>query len=165
MGKAAGKIGDAEKGQAYRDTALEWASRWEKAAFAGDHYKLAFADGDGSWSLKYNLVWDRLLDLNVFDGKVAETETAYYKTKLRRYGIPLDSRADYTKSDWQMWTAALTGDAQYRDAVIHAMTRALRDMDQRVPFPDWYYTEKAKKCHFQNRTVQGGLFICLLAQD
>ncbi len=163
-GKLLEGMGEAEQGRGYRSTALEWAAAWEKAAFAGDHYKLTFPDS-GTWSLKYNLVWDRLLDLNVFDRKVAETEIAYYKKKFHPYGIPLDSRSDYTKSDWQMWTAALTGDAQYRDAVIQAMTRALRDMDQRVPFPDWYYTEKAKKCHFQNRTVQGGLFICLLAQD
>lgn len=161
-GKLLEKMGSPAEADAYRNTALAWAREWEKAAFAGDHYKLSFQGDRETWSLKYNLVWDRLLDLDVFDPKVAQTEIAYYKKKMHPYGVPLDSRSDYTKSDWQMWTTMLTDDAAYRNAVVQAMTHALRDMDQRVPFPDWYFTTKAKKCLFQNRTVQGGLYICML---
>ncbi len=107
-------------------------------------------------------MWDTLLDLNVFDRKVAETEVKYYLTKMNPYGIPLDSRCDYTKSDWEMWTTMLTDNVEYRDKIIDTMWEAVCDMDRRAPFPDWYHTEKAVAEGFQNRSVQGALFIRLL---
>lgn len=159
--KLLGQMGEKEQEQKYRAEAEKLAREWEKAAFDGDHYRLTF-DGEGTWSLKYNLVWDTLLDLHVFDRKVAETEVKYYLTKMNPYGIPLDSRCDYTKSDWEMWTTMLTDNVEYRDKIIDTMWEAVCDMDRRAPFPDWYHTEKAVAEGFQNRSVQGALFIRLL---
>lgn len=159
--KLLGQMGEKEQEQKYRAEAEKLARQWEEAAFDGDHYRLTF-DGEGTWSLKYNLVWDTLLDLNVFDRKVAETEVKYYLTKMNPYGIPLDSRCDYTKSDWEMWTTMLTDNVEYRDKIIDTMWEAVCDMDRRAPFPDWYHTEKAVAEGFQNRSVQGALFIRLL---
>lgn len=159
--KLLGQMGEKEQEQKYRAEAEKLAREWEKAAFDGDHYRLTF-NGEGTWSLKYNLVWDTLLDLNVFDRKVAETEVKYYLTKMNPYGIPLDSRCDYTKSDWEMWTTMLTDNVEYRDKIIDTMWEAVCDMDRRAPFPDWYHTEKAVAEGFQNRSVQGALFIRLL---
>lgn len=155
------EMGDTGRAALCRAKAEEFAASWEKAANAGDHYKLAFDNGD-SWSLKYNMVWDRLLDLNVFDRKIAEKEVAFYLKKINAYGVPLDVRSDYTKSDWEMWTTVLTDNAEYRDAVVDAIYRMLCETRDRVPFTDWYFTSAPYMRGFQNRTVQGGLFINLL---
>lgn len=155
------KLGDNEKAALYRQKAEEFARDWEKNANAGDHYKLAF-DRDDSWSLKYNLVWDKLLGLNVFSKDVAEKEVKYYLTKVNPYGVPLDVRSDYTKSDWQMWTTVLTDNREYLDAIVDTMYAMLENTRDRVPFSDWYFTSSPYMRNFQNRTVQGGLFINLL---
>ena len=156
------KLGDGEKSAFYRKKAEEFAVDWEKSANAGDHYKLAFDQDGESWSLKYNMVWDKLLGLNVFDKKTAEKEVAYYLTKVNSYGVPLDVRSDYTKSDWQMWTTVLTDSREYLDAVVDAMYSMLENTRDRVPFTDWYFTSSPYMRGFQNRSVQGGLFINLL---
>lgn len=154
-------LGEKEKADSYRNTALALAGEWEKAAFEKDHYRLTF-DGENTWSLKYNLIWDRMLGLHIFDPKIAEMETAYYLTQMNPYGIPLDSRCDYTKSDWQMWSAVLADNEEYRRRIIHSMWETMCNMDQRVPFSDWYHTETPRYVGFQNRSVQGGLFVLLL---
>ena len=158
-GELLGKMG--RDGAAYTNKAREMAAEWKKNAIMGDHYALAFGM-DGSWSIKYNLVWNKLLNLNIFDSGVAETEVSYYKTKVNKYGLPLDARSDYTKSDWQMWSTVLTGDAEYTGMIVEAMWEFLNVTPDRVPFTDWYFTSEPKHRGFVNRSVQGGLFINLL---
>ncbi len=62
LAKMLGKQEDAEK---YLAAAKRMAEEWEKQASDGDHYRLAFDQPD-SWGQKYNLIWDKLLDLHVF---------------------------------------------------------------------------------------------------
>lgn len=148
-------------GSSYTDIAKSYAAQWQENANADDHYSLIFNNKD-TWSVKYNLVMDKLLELNVFDKEVFDTEVQFYKTKMNKYGLPLDSRADYTKSDWQMWSVCLADDEEYRNMIVERMWNMICDMCERVPFSDWYYTSEAHMERFQNRTVQGGLFMPLL---
>lgn len=145
----------------FTSVAKDYAKQWKTDAFDKDHYKLAF-DKEDTWSIKYNLVWDKLFGLDIFDEDVFETEVNYYKTKVNTYGLPLDCRSLYTKSDWQMWSTVLTNDKEYTDMIVSAMLKMLEETTDRVPFTDWYYTHNAKQVGFQNRTVQGGLFINML---
>jgi hypothetical protein len=154
--------GRAEEAASYRALAESMAARWEAEALDGDHYKLAF-DQDGTWSIKYNLVWDKLLKLSLFSQKVYDLEIAYYKTKFNPYGLPLDSRSDYTKTDWEMWATVLTDDQAFRDMIVSHMWNFLQDTPDRVPFSDWIFTSAPKVRGFQARSVQGGLFINLLS--
>ena len=151
-----------QDGKSYIEKAKEFAAIWEKEAFDENCYRLAF-DKENSWSLKYNLVWDRFFGFEIFSEKVAKTEVDFYKTKFNTYGVPLDSREDYTKSDWQIWTACLTDDCDYLDMVIETMWKYVNETEDRIPFSDWYSTEGNEVSgSFRNRTVQGGLFMPLL---
>ncbi len=149
------------KDKGYAELAKSYAEKWLLEADAGDHYRLTF-DQEDSWSIKYNLVWDRILALDLFPTEVYEKEVAFYKTKLNPYGLPLDSRADYTKSDWQMWSTCLTDDPEYLAEICHRMVAFLNATPDRLPFTDWYYTSRPWHRGFQARTVQGGLFLPLL---
>src|SRR5262249_11176728 len=109
--------GDGRAGAKFVSLAQEYARHWMKMAADGDHYRIAF-DRPKTWSQKYNLVWDKLLDLNVFPPEVARKEVAYYKTKLQRYGVPLDSRTKLTKTDWCFWSATMAGNRADFEAII-----------------------------------------------
>ena len=154
-------VGAAEEADRYEKVAHEHAAALEENALEGDHYRLTF-DGEGTWSLKYNMVWDKLFDLHLFSQKVYDLELAWYKKQMKPYGISMDSRGDYTKSDWQMWTTRLFDDDEYTEMVINAMWDFLNESPDRVPFSDLYYVSKPYVREFQARTVQGGLFINLL---
>ncbi len=146
----------------YRKAAEKMAARWQQMALDGDHYKLAF-DQPGTWSMKYNLVWDRMLGLGLFDPNVARAEVRSYRKRMNKFGLPLDSRKTYTKSDWLVWTATLAESEKDFRAIIAPLRRFLNESPDRVPFSDWYETSDGRVVGFRNRTVLGGVFIKLLA--
>ena len=115
--------------------------------------------------MKYNMVWDKLLDLKLFPEEVYEKELAYYKKQLQPYGLPMDSRAEYTKSDWQMWVAAmLMEDEEFFAAIADRMHDYLRDTPERQPFTDVYFTTGPFGRNFQARSVQAGICMPLLME-
>ncbi len=142
----------------YRALAKEMASKWIGLARDGDHFKLGY-DSPGTWSQKYNLIWDKVLDYNLFPQSVRETEIAFYKKQLRQYGIPLDSRATYTKLDWELWTATLADSSADFNLLIDPVYRWTSETTSRVPMTDWYDTITGKQIGFQARSVVGGVFI------
>ncbi len=146
----------------YRKTAQDMASRWTKMADDGDHYRLAF-DKPGTWSQKYNLVWDRILGLDLFPPEVARRDVAYYLTKQNTYGLPLDNRSKYTKLDWVVWTATLAESGKDFEAIVDPILKFADASPSRVPLTDWYWTHDAKQQGFQARSVVGGIFIKMLA--
>jgi hypothetical protein len=141
--------------------AKEFADKWVKEADDGGHSPLAF-EKPGTWSQKYNVVWDRILGLNLFPGTVLRKEMDFYKTKQNAFGLPLDSRKDYTKLDWTLWTATLTQEAADFTALLDPVYRFVNETPNRVPMTDWYDTKTAKHVGFQARSVVGGVFLQML---
>ncbi|SHF96093.1 L-glutaminase [Fodinibius roseus] len=162
-GQLADRLGKAEVAEKYTSAAKDMARKWMNMADAGDHYMLAFGNPD-TWSQKYNLVWDHLLDLNVFPDSIDEREIAYYLKQQNEYGLPLDNRALYTKSDWIMWTATLAEDQDTFREFIYPMYRAFDTTEDRVPMTDWYWTDSGDQRGFQARSVVGGYFIKMLEE-
>jgi len=148
----------------YMNAAKQMAKAWEGLGFDKDHYSLAF-DKPGTWSQKYNLVWDRILGLNLFSDSVRKTEVKYYLAQLNQYGLPLDSRKDYTKLDWTIWTATLADNPTDFKALTSPITAWLNETISRVPLTDWYDTKTGKMVGFKARSVVGGVYIKALADS
>lgn len=153
-----------QEAQEYHRRAAEMAADWENRALAKDHYALAFGSPE-TWSLKYNLVWDKFFGSGLFSAQVYEKELAYYVKKTNPYGTPLDSRREYTKSDWILWCAAMTEEEEQARALIAPVADYLENTESRVPFSDWYETVTGAYCHFIARSVQGGIFMPVLMKQ
>jgi len=159
--KLAERLGKTAEAAEYRQIAQNYATQWQSMAADGDHYVLAFGQ-PGTWSQKYNLVWDKLLGLDLFPASVARKELQWYKTVQGKYGLPLDNREKYTKLDWIVWTATMAENRADFEALIAPVDRFLKETPDRVPMTDWYWTHDAKHRGFQARSVVGGVFIKLL---
>jgi len=150
--------GDMQTAGRYIATAREMAKKWKEMAKDGDHYKLTF-DKSGTWSQKYNMVWDKLLKMKIFDEDIRSAEIAYYLTKQNIYGLPLDNRQPYTKTDWITWTATMADDKQTFERFISPVYRFMNETVDRVPMSDWTFTDRPKRSGFKARSVVGGYFI------
>ncbi len=156
------QLGHTEAGAQYEGAAKSMATKWAAMAAADGHYRLAF-DKPDTWSQKYNLVWDNILNLHMFPREIGEREVAFYKTQLNPFGLPLDNRATYTKLDWTIWSATLASNPGDFQTIVHPVFQFLNQTPDRVPMTDWYDTVSAKQVGFQARSVVGGVYIKMLA--
>lgn len=160
-GYMAEMLGDRGTAEKYMAKAAGMVRQWEKMADDGDHYRLTF-DRPDTWSQKYNLVWDRLFGWNLFPEKVFRKEISYYLDHMNKYGLPLDSRELYSKTDWILWTATMADSRDDFQKLIHPVWEFMNETVDRVPMTDWFWTDRPNYQIFSNRSVVGGYFITLL---
>ena len=152
--------------------AKKMAESWVKrAANADGSYRLAF-DWQNSFSMKYNIAWDKLFGTEIMPKEVLSSEFSSYAKHMNDYGLPLDNRADYTKSDWYIWTGVLADGKEDFEKFIEPLWDSYNETASRVPMTDWYMTTTALhraygsssglRKSFRNRTVVGGHFMKLL---
>ncbi len=155
-------LGAYDESERYYTRAIEMAISWcETACDDNGGYRLAF-DKENSFSMKYNMIWDKLWGTELFPRQTVNAELASYEERFRPYGLPLDNRAEYTKADWLVWTAALSSERSRFERFIEPLWRAYNYSYSRVPLTDWYDTVTAAQVGFQNRSVVGGFYIRLL---
>jgi hypothetical protein len=158
MAEALGKPDVATR---YRRAAETFVTEWLAAAPDGEGTRLAF-DQEGTWSLKYNLVWDRLLALNLFPDDTRRREHRFYRSKLMKYGVPLDQRRALTKPEWMLWAASLVDDPDLFRDFVERILRYADETPNRVPLADLYLTSNGRQIAFQARSVLGGFWIRFL---
>ena len=155
-------IGETEAASRFTAIAARFAASLIARARDGDATRLAF-NQPGSWSMKYNMVWDRLLGLNLWPEAEHRRELAVYRAKVELYGCPLDNRSTLTKPEWMLWAASLADDPDLFQDFVARILRYANETPNRVPLSDLYFTDTGRKIGFQARSVLGGLFIGLLA--
>ena len=160
-GKMAAMLGKADVSEKYTKAAHEMAVKWIAMANDGDHFRLNF-DKPGTWSQKYNLIWDKVLDMGIFPKEVAQKEIAFYLTKQNKFGLPLDSRKSYTKSDWIMWTACLADSPEDFRKIVSPVYQYVNETPSRVPLCDWHETTDGTAVGFKARSVIAGYFMKML---
>ncbi|SIN66705.1 glutaminase family protein [Chitinophaga niabensis] len=153
----ADKLGHKAAAEYYLGRSIEMMQNWIKMSGNGDHFSLTF-DKKDTWSQKYNLVWDKVLDFRLFPESVFEKEISYYLTKQQTYGLPLDSRKTYTKSDWIIWTAVMAKENEFEKFIL-PLQKYAEETSSRVPISDWHETTNGKQVGFQARSVVGGYFM------
>lgn len=103
------------------------------------HVKLDYQD-DKSWGTLYNLIFDRLLNLQLVAEEVYDKQDAFYPTKQKEYGIPLDSRFTWQKSDWAMFASATAAVTSTRDLWIENLYKFISSGNTDAPFTDLFET-------------------------
>lgn len=156
--------GDTKNADKYAALAKADAEHWIKVADDGGHSLLAF-DKPDTWSQKYNLVWDHLLGLNVFPSNVAQQEITFYKTVMKPFGVPLDSRTRLTKTDWSIWSATMAENPMDFEILISPIYDYLNRTTARSPLVDSYVTDNIKSDGMHARPVVGGVFIKMLSDQ
>ena len=161
--RLADKLGDKAAAAKYGQLAKDMVPKWMEAAKGGraGGYRLAY-DRPDSWSMKYNLVWDRILGLNLFPAEVYTAEMNAYRALLEPFGLPLDNRSKWTKTDWELWCSVLTDKRADFDMIVDRVYRFADETPSRVAFSDWYWTDSSRYVHFIGRSVIGGVFMPML---
>lgn len=115
---------------------------------------------------KWHLVKMMETDAEFDEGKfnIVFAEVAFYLKTLNEYGLPLDERRNYTKSDWIVWSATMADSKAEFEQFIAPMYRFYNETVDRVPMGDWYNTDSKHHIMFRARSVVGGYFIKLLEE-
>ncbi|MHA3979237.1 glutaminase domain-containing protein [Halovulum sp. GXIMD14794] len=153
-----------DDGAMFASAAQRGAEAWLACRRSGAHWPMRFDEPD-SWSLKYNLIWDRVLGLDLFPPSVGEAEIHCYREAQATYGTPLYSAARHTKLDWLVWAACLSGRRDDLDAILAPLGRWLDETPDRVPLSDWFDADTGRLARgkgFKARPVVGGIFLPLL---
>lgn len=148
MSELASLLGEESEAKYYGLIAEEYMEKWQDYGLSEDksHAKLSYT-WRGSWTTIYNIYADALLcfhlpkeksllDYSRFWGteqtpigrsgkphfipdEIYKAQSDWYYAVVQKYGLPMDSRHLYTKSDWEFFAAAVTSKTVRRKILTH----------------------------------------------
>ena len=173
MSKIAEMCGHKEDAATFHNTSTTYIKAWANYAISedGSHLKLAYQN-DTSWSTTYNLFADRLLNLELVPKSIYALQDKWYPQKMQKYGLPLDSRHTWAKSDWTMFAAAASATDDTKAKLVEGLYSWVSNGKTDSPLADLYSTitgDTPKEpdeplVRFLARPVQGAL-LSFLARD
>ncbi|KAK3066258.1 hypothetical protein LTR53_017468 [Teratosphaeriaceae sp. CCFEE 6253] len=105
----ANMTGHAADGANFSSIAREYIAQWQTLGIAHEasppHATLAYGMNE-THGLLYNLYADALLETRLVPREVYRMQSDFYPTVADKYGVPLDTRHNYTKNDWEMCVSA-----------------------------------------------------------
>lgn len=167
MSEVARIVGVSADALNFSTTATSYFAQWEYFGIdpSGRHTLLAY-EWRSSYGLLYNTYPDKLLNLGIIPQSLYEMQSAWYPTIAQVFGVPLDNRHSYTKSDWEMWTAA-TCTPETRRLFVNGLGYWLNYTSTNLAFTDLYNTidhggyPVSPSIFFTARPVAGGHFSLL----
>ncbi|KAL3453954.1 hypothetical protein BJX65DRAFT_301757 [Aspergillus insuetus] len=149
--------------------AHDYIDRWQSLGIAHSaaqpHTTLSYGSDD-SHGLLYNLYSDRELGLNLVPQSVYDMQSDFYPTVQQTFGVPLDTRHQYTKGDWELFTAAVASTST-RDMFIKPLAEWINQTPTNRALTDLYDTVTGDypQITFIARPVMGGAFALLLLTE
>ena len=130
----------------FTNIAHSYIDQWEVLGVAQDanppHTTLGYGLND-THGLLYNLYGDAELNLGLVPQKIYDMQSAFYPTVADTFGVPLDTRHNYTKSDWEMFTAAIASSST-RAMLISELAKFIAETPTNTPLTDLYDAQTGK---------------------
>lgn len=176
----------------YENTSRVYIEKWEEYGISRDktHAKVAY-NWFGSWTTTYNLYADALLCFHLEEASAKRAETGdqkpigggdkdgrhsgfvpkhiyqmqsdWYYAVRQKYGLPLDSRHLYTKTDWEFFAMAVAA-PRVRADILQSVAKWVNETSTDRPLTDLHDTEGTGGFpgpNFFARPVIGGHFAFL----
>ncbi|KAL7933233.1 DUF1793 domain-containing protein [Trichoderma chlorosporum] len=152
----------------YSKIAKEYLGFWSRhginRAALPSHSVLQY-DSAASYGLLYNLYPDKALGLQFIPQSVYDMQSDFYQTKANKYGVILDTRGTLTKTDWEMFAAAVAK-PKTKAMFISLIAKWINETPTWRAFTDLYDTNTGgyPGNQFTARPVVGGVFSVLALQ-
>jgi hypothetical protein len=171
MARIASVTGNSAQALNYTKISHAYMEQWQTLGIAHDatppHATLSYGRNE-THGLLYNVYADAMLGLELVPQSVYDMQSAFYPTVTDDFGIALDTRHNYTKSDWEMFVAAVASDAT-RNLMIHDLAKWINETPTNLPMTDLYDAQTGSwpvgAGHFASRPVVGGHFALLALPD
>ena len=140
MAQIANRTGNAVDGANYTNIAHDYVTQWQQlginTAANPPHATLSYGAND-THGLLYNIFADKELGLGLIPQSVYDIQSAFYPTVFNTYGVPLDTRHNYTKNDEAMLAAAVTS-TDTRGQFIDVISQWIDQTVTNFPLTDLY---------------------------